>query len=199
MIFSPIAAPIKKILRGVFFGLIATALNPPSAHAWPWSKDMTNQPSIKPQEGVMTPFPRRSVPITGVATPYPDRDATEKLVDPVPADAKSIATGRTLFKIYCAACHGLTGRAESPVSDLIGAPDLTDPRIQKDITPGWIFGTITFGGAIMPAYGVPQNDRGSNDLNVHERWDVVNYVRHRLVRDAQKAGQVSARAQNAGD
>lgn len=191
-------APFQSLCRAVCI-LIALIGITPSAQAWPWSKDMTNQPSIKPQEGPMPPFPRRSVPVTGVATPYPDRDATDGLKDPVPADAKSIAAGRTLFKIYCAPCHGLSGRAESPLSARIGAPDLTDPQIQKDTSPGWIFGTITFGGAIMPAYGIPQNGRGSNDLNVPERWDVVNYVRHGLVSDARKAGPLPARKRPAGD
>ena len=38
---------------------------------------------------------------------------------------------------------------------------------------GYIFGTVSFGGALMPAYG--------NDLSPSEIWDVVNYVRHGLV------------------
>jgi mono/diheme cytochrome c family protein len=94
--------------------------------------------------------------------------------------------GRNLFRIYCAACHGLTGKAESPVSGKIGAIELTSDYVQKDLTEGWIFGTITFGSAIMPAYGVPSanaESRGSNDLSVEERWHVVNYVRNGLLKE----------------
>ena len=35
---------------------------PSVAFSWPWSTDMANQPSIKPQEGVMYTYPKRSVP-----------------------------------------------------------------------------------------------------------------------------------------
>ena len=39
--------------------IILALLFPSLAMAWPWSQDMMNQPSIKPQEGVMRPFPQR--------------------------------------------------------------------------------------------------------------------------------------------
>jgi hypothetical protein len=68
-----------------------------------------------------------------------------------------------------------------------------DSYVQENLTEGWIFGTITFGSYVMPAYGVPSTKPGSNgkrlgsnDLTVEERWDVVNYVRHQLVKDGQK-------------
>src|SRR5450759_4521386 len=53
---------------------IALLLAPMFAHAWPWSVDMVNQISVKPQESVdpanpgMNPFPKRSVPVPGTAT-----------------------------------------------------------------------------------------------------------------------------------
>ena len=167
----------------------ACALAPAPAHAWPWSTDMMNQPNFKPQEGVMPPFPKRSVPVTGIPTEIADRDAAEDMRSPFSPSPSSIRTGRTLFKIYCAACHGITGRGDTPVAELIGAIDLTDPDLLGDMTDGWIFGTITFGSAIMPAYGVPNEAserRGSNDLSVEERWHVVNYIRNGLLADADK-------------
>ncbi|MBL6931628.1 MAG: c-type cytochrome [Rhodospirillales bacterium] len=179
-------------MKHLFFALFAIAtliaLSPVPAHAWPWSTDMMNQPSQKPQEGLMHPFPRRSVPVTGIPTKVADRDEAEDLVNPVEANPRSIGKGRTLFKIYCSACHGITGRGDTPVAELIGTVDLTDPDMVDDLTDGWIFGTITFGSAIMPAYGVPNegsDGRGSNDLDVEERWHVVNYIRNGLVADAE--------------
>lgn len=166
----------------------AGALLPAPAHAWPWSTDMMNQPNFKPQEGVMRPFPKRSVPVSGIPTKVIDRDEAEDLTNPYPSSPASIGTGRTLFNIYCSACHGITGRGDTPVAELIGAIDLTDPDMVGDLSDGWIFGTITFGSAIMPAYGVPNEEgefRGSNDLDVAERWHVVNYIRNGLVADAQ--------------
>jgi len=104
------------------------------------------------------------------------------LSNPEPVTALSLRTGRQLYDIYCSACHGYDGKATLPVSSKIFAVPLLSERVQKDISEGWLWGTITFGSAIMPAYGVPGAGGGSNDLTVQERWHVVNYVRHGLVK-----------------
>lgn len=161
-------------------------LVPSVALAWPWSTDMMNQPSIKPQEGTMVPFPSRSIPVQGIPTQVADREAARDLKNPIDATSESIAEGRTLFKIYCGACHGNTGAAESPVAGKIGAPALVDNYYQE-MTDGWVWGTITFGSYVMPSYGVPtgrDDNRGSNDLSVEERWHVVNYFKHGMKQDA---------------
>lgn len=170
---------------------------PATAYAWPWSQDMMNQPSIKPQEGTPKAFPKRSVPTTGFATKFLSRDddGIEELVNPVAATPESIAEGKTLYAIYCASCHGKTGQSESPIAEKIGAMVLTDEYVQVDSTEGWIWGTITFGGAVMPAYGVPNEEtdyRGANDLSVTERWHVVNYIKHQLKADAEAVGLIAA-------
>lgn len=164
----------------------AAAMLPATAFAWPWSTDMMNQPNIKPQEGTPAAFPKRSIPVGGIPTVFNGRDETEKLKNPIPVTAESLKTGRNLFRIYCAACHGLDGKAVNPVSERIGAIDLTGEYVQESLTEGWIWGTITFGSAIMPAYGKPSGRddlTGSNDLSVEERWHVVNYVRNNLVKE----------------
>ncbi|MCF6238567.1 MAG: cytochrome c, partial [Candidatus Marinimicrobia bacterium] len=86
--------------------IVASMMMPAVAMAWPWSTDMMNQPNIKPQEGAMLDFPERSIPIAGMPTQIADREASRKIKNPVQATAESVNTGRTLFKIYCAACHG---------------------------------------------------------------------------------------------
>jgi mono/diheme cytochrome c family protein len=174
---------------------IAAVLFPVAAWAWPWSTDMMNQPSIKPQEGEMVPFPKRSIPLRTdkvdgnpmLLTEVANRDEAKTLVNPLEPTPEVLHKGRTLFRIYCAACHGLTGKADSPVSPKIGAIPLVDDYVQKTLTEGWVFGTITFGSYIMPAYGKPQgreDGRGANDLSIEERWQVVNYVKHQLAKDA---------------
>ncbi len=182
--------PVKKTLTA----LALVGMMPTTVLAWPWSTDMMNQPSIKPQEGTPYPFPERSVPVTGEPTQVTSREETEGLKNPVPADEASIKTGRTLFKIYCAACHGLTGQADSPVALKMGAIPLVDEYVQETMSEGWLWGTITFGSAIMPAYGKPGEQGGANDLTPVERWHVVNYIKHALVKDAEEA---AARAQQA--
>lgn len=173
---------------GVFLAMLAL---PTAVFSWPWSQDMMNQPSIKPQEGVMTPFPARSVPVTGIPTQVSSREEARDMTSPVPVTEATLKKGRTLFRIICSACHGLTGKADSPVSNKIGAIDLTDDYVQKSLTEGWIWGTITFGSFVMPAYGVPNEQGGSNDLSPEERWLVVNYVKHGLLKEPQAAPMAS--------
>ncbi len=184
-----------KTVKKTVAALALAGLVPSVALAWPWSTDMMNQPSIKPQEGEPYPFPERSIPVMGEPTQVASREEADGLKNPIPADEASIKQGRVLFKIYCAACHGLTGQAESPVSLKIGAISLVDEYVQETLSEGWIWGTITFGSAIMPAYGKPNEAiAGSNDLTPEERWHVVNYIKHALVKDAEAA---NARAQQA--
>lgn len=179
---------MKYSMKRLSLVLIAVAL-PASVMAWPWSDDMMNQPSIKPQEGVMTPFPSRSVPVMGIPTKVANRDEAKDLVNPITVTAASLKKGRNLFRIYCAACHGLTGKAESPVSSKIGAIDLTEDYVQKNLSEGWIWGTITFGSYVMPAYGVVNDQGGSNDLSVEERWHVVNYIKNGLLKETTVAAK----------
>ncbi len=166
--------------------IIAAAMAPTVVFAWPWSTDMMNQPSIKPQEGVPKVFPQRSVPVAGIPTKVKNREEATSLKNPVLVSEESIKKGRNLYQIVCAACHGLSGKADSPVSELIGAVDLTADYI-LNYSDGYIYGTITFGSAIMPSYGVPNSEGGSNDLSPEERWHVVNYLKHQLTKEPASA------------
>ena len=177
--------------------IIVACLFPVVSFAWPWSTDMMNQPSIKPQEGVMKPFPKRSIPVTGVPTKVADREEAKSLMNPYKPTPASLKTGKNMFQIYCAACHGRTGKADSPISPKIGAIALNDSYVQETLTEGWLFGTITFGSYFMPAYGTParrDDNRGSNDLTVEERWHVVNYVKYGLMKDAESESTRTAAA-----
>jgi len=141
------------------------------------------------------------VPVAGFPTKIHNREEAKGLNNPTPPTEESINRGRTLFRIYCAACHGLTGGANSPVTDKIGAINLRDDYVQKQLTEGWIFGTITFGSAIMPAYGEPtgrDDRRGANDLSVEERWDVVNYVRHAMLKDPEDINHLQVHTAQVG-
>lgn len=158
---------------------VALLMVPALAQAWPWSMDMANQISVKPQESVdptnpgMQAFPKRSVPVAGTTVLVKDQEAAVKMVNPIAADDKSVAKGAKLFEIYCVPCHGKSGTGDGFVgAKLILRPfDLTSERLQG-LPDGHIFGMMTFGGAIMPPY--------ANDLSATERWHVVNYVRKGL-------------------
>lgn len=138
------------------------------AHGFPWSKDMKDQPSIKPQEAPRQP-PAGTVPQEGWERPMTREEAARLLVNPVPMTRKSVENGQPLFDIYCALCHGADGKGMGPVSTkFIPPPDLTLPMFQQR-TDGFIYGTIRNGGALMPPY--------AEALSSKERWDIVNYLR----------------------
>ncbi|OFZ66956.1 MAG: cytochrome C [Betaproteobacteria bacterium RBG_16_56_24] len=180
--------------------VIASLLAPSLAHAWPWSQDMANQVSIKPQESAdeakpgMKVFPRRSVPVAGTSVYVKDIEAATKMANPVPADAKSVDAGGRLYAIYCTPCHGQSGTGDGLVgAKLIMKPWNLTPSNEihswdpKEYPDGHIWGYITLGGAVMPGY--------ANDLSANERWHVVNYVRKVL---QGQAGQAAARAISTG-
>ena len=169
---------------------------PSLAQAWPWSMDMANNISTKPQESVdpdhpgMQPFPSRSVPVKGTTVFVKDADAARAMNNPIAADEKSVAMGGRLFTVYCTPCHGTSGTGDGPVGEkLIMKPfNLTNSNDlhswnPKEYPDGYIFGMMTLGGAVMPSY--------ANDLSPTERWHVVNYVRKVL----QKAPPVAAATQ----
>jgi len=143
---------------------------PATALAWPWSRDLMNQPSIKPQEGVLLNPPANTVPVDGLWTKMEDRDATEELANPIKVSQASLMKGKALFNIFCATCHGSTGTGNGEVGKAfeLEPADLTSDYV-KELTDGWLWGTITFGSYVMPRYGY--------DMNPEERWDVVNYIR----------------------
>lgn len=161
---------------------IALLIAPTFAHAWPWSQDMANQVSVKPQESPdaanpgMTPFPKRSMPVAGTTVVVRDIEAAKKMPNPVAADDTSVAKGQHLYNIYCAPCHGKSGTGDGLVGEkLIMKPwNLTNSNEMhswdpKDYPDGYIFGYMSLGGAVMPPY--------ANDLSATERWHVVNYIR----------------------
>jgi mono/diheme cytochrome c family protein len=179
-----------RTARGL--ALIGLSLAPLIAGAWPWSRDMANQISVKPEHGPdsIRLFPQRSVPMPGTKTLFHvhDRDHAMALVNPNPATEESIDHGRKFFQIFCTPCHGKSGTGDGLVGAkfIIRPFDLTAENEQKTVPEGYIFGTVTFGGAFMPSYG--------NDLSPSEIWDVVNYVRHGLVADGAKASSVASNA-----
>lgn len=176
---------------------IALLLAPAWAQAWPWSQDMANQVSTKPQESVnaanpgMQAFPKRSVPVAGTTVRIADMEAAKKMANPVAADDVSVAKGKHLFEIYCTPCHGPSGTGGDGLvgAKLIMQPwDLTNGNQMhtwnpKEFPDGYIFGYMGLGGAVMPSY--------ANDLSAAERWHVVNYIRKVLQKGqwAQAASQ----------
>lgn len=171
---------------------IVLLLTPALAQAWPWSKDMSEQISVKPQESVdpnkpgMENYPEHSVPVPGTTVFVKDMDAATNMKNPVAPDQASLEFGGRLFGIYCTPCHGYAGKGDGLVGQkLVLQPfDLTAEHA-RSVSDGYIFGMMSLGGAIMPTY--------ANDLSPTERWNVVNYVRHVLQQGAKVYTNVNGR------
>jgi len=131
-----------------------------------WISFMEIQPSFKPMEQPLA-VAARSIPVEGAAY-VPGLGAPE---NPIPADEVSLARGQELFAINCVQCHGAEGLGNGIVGAALNnkPANLTGDKV-KGLTDGAIFLTISTGVAgRMPAL--------NENLNVRDRWDVVNYVR----------------------
>jgi len=134
-----------------------------------WTSSMEDQPSIEAQEGPRPLAPPESVPFEGASLPKNGKQPD----NPVPPDAVSLERGKQLFNRHCALCHGESGQGNGPITqqwqaDAKKPANLTDPRVAQG-SDGSIYLTISEGYGAMPAL--------NENLNVRERWDVVNYVK----------------------
>ncbi|MBI5599439.1 MAG: c-type cytochrome [Deltaproteobacteria bacterium] len=161
----------------VIMAIILTfILLPGSAFAWPWSWDMFTQPSHKAQEEKAVVFPQDTVTTKGKIVPFPFKtreEAAAILKNPIPPTDESLARGKVLYGIYCALCHGDTGRGDGKVGKKYMSPaDLTSEHVQK-LSEGSVYFTITYGGVgkdeQMPGY--------ADALTPEDRWHITNYMR----------------------
>jgi mono/diheme cytochrome c family protein len=153
-----------------------------SAGAFPWDKDMVDQPSVKSQESLVE-FRTDTVSAKGKeALPVPRTGkelvrarvaAGRELKNPVAPTAESVAAGKKAYETHCAMCHGATGQGEGSVGQRYVPPpmNLTLPYVQQQ-GDGQVYYTITHGSLIMPFY--------RDALSPKERWHVVNYIKTEL-------------------
>ncbi len=138
------------------------------AYGWPWSTDMSRQPSIRPQQAPRVP-PPNSVPIQGKETPIDRVEAGKKLHNPVKPTPASFENGKRLFGIYCVPCHGSNAKGDGPVAKkFVPVADLT-AEAARNRSDGYIFATIREGGSSMPSQ--------ADGVSPREAWDIVNYLR----------------------
>ncbi|MHB8777872.1 MAG: c-type cytochrome [Anaerolineales bacterium] len=145
-----------------------------------WISFMEIQPSFGTQEKPLA-VPAQSIPVEGAAY-IPGHGAP---TNPVPADETSIARGAQLFATHCQMCHGETGEGNGTVSAFLvkkKPANLTSEAVQSK-SDGSLFLTIS-NGIFNPNNSLFPNIQFSGqmpplneNLNVRERWDVVNYIR----------------------
>lgn len=131
-----------------------------------WVSFMEIQSSYKPMDDPL-PVAEGSIPVEGAAY-IPGMGAP---VNPIPVDDVSVLNGSQLYSINCAQCHGVLGKGDGVIgAALVNPPaDLTSARV-VGLSDGAIFVTISA--------GIPDRMPNLNEnLNVRQRWDVVNYIR----------------------
>jgi mono/diheme cytochrome c family protein len=133
-----------------------------------WASNMEDQIAIEYQQG-----PRKAAPAEAVRFDGPSEPKGGQLVNAVPADAVSLERGRILFDRNCALCHGAGGLGNGPITEFWKAEmrrpaNLTEPRMTT-MSDSSLYITISQGFGTMPPL--------RENLNVRERWDVVNFVR----------------------
>ena len=145
-----------------------------------WVSFMGLQPSYATQEQPL-PVPAQSIPVEGPAYILGNGAPT----NPVSADEVSIARGAQLFAINCVMCHGETGQGTGVIAAFLvkkKPADLTGALVQTK-SDGSLFMSISYGifspdntlfpGVQFSGQMPPMNE----NLNVRERWDVINYIR----------------------
>ena len=90
--------------------------------------------------------------------------------NPVPADAATIAAGKTIYVGTCMACHGAAGKGDGPAAVTCNPrpKNLSDPQIASQ-ADGELFWKITEGKKPMPTY--------EKLLSESDRWKVIDYIR----------------------
>jgi mono/diheme cytochrome c family protein len=148
----------------------------------PWSKDMKDAPSVKPQETIVEETPESSVSTTdeepipipkNIGELFQAKVKAASLTNPVEQNFKSLEKGKVFYDVHCSPCHGKEGLGDGPVGKKFSPPaaNLTTDSIRKQ-PDGQLFLTISHGSIAMPFY--------RDALNPEERWHLINYMKGAL-------------------
>jgi mono/diheme cytochrome c family protein len=133
---------------------------------------LMDSPAAGLQHGPYAPPPEGSVPLGGPA-PQSDEDELQDAMNPAQQGRLTLVRGRELYVIHCSPCHGDTGRGDGPVAAVLSekTPDLTDAKVQTELTDGGMVHVIATGtmSEVMPSF--------SADIALEDRWILVRYLR----------------------
>lgn len=135
-------------------------------------RNMWDNPAFRPQEDPVRVPPADSVPTKGrERVPLPGTPGAASLWSPVKATESSLLAGKELYRVYCAPCHGASGKGDGPVAKkFVPTPvDISPSGHGAHHPDGDLFAVLTHGRNGMPAF------RG--DLTPRERWLVVAWLR----------------------
>lgn len=103
--------------------------------------------------------------------PWPVPEKNAKTVNPVKSSAESIASGKSLWNLHCASCHGKKGLGDgSKAAQLKTQPeDMSKSSLQAQ-SDGSLFYKISEGRDDMPSFKKKIPD--AEDI-----WNLVNFAR----------------------
>ncbi|MGH2429156.1 MAG: c-type cytochrome, partial [Candidatus Limnocylindria bacterium] len=99
--------------------------------------------------------------------------AAAQAQNPVPAEQASVDRGERVYRANCASCHGPDGDGDGPTSAAMPPA----PRHLAEVVPQQTDGELAYrianglSGTAMPGFAAT--------LSETDRWDLVNYLRHR--------------------
>lgn len=134
-------------------------------------RNMFDNPAFRPQEEPVRLPPPGAVPTKGLEhTPMPGVPEAATLKNPERVTEFSLLAGKELFGIYCAPCHGISGKGDGPVAKkFVPAPvDISGTGFGA-APEGMLFAIVTHGMGGMPPF--------RSDLTSRERWLVVAWLR----------------------
>jgi len=135
-------------------------------------RDMYDNPAFRPQEEPVRTAPEGSVPTKGLEhVPVPGSPAAAASRNPEKVTDFTLLEGKELFRIYCAPCHGPSGKGDGLVAKkFVPAPvDISMAEHASHHPEGDLFAVLTHGKNGMPAF--------RSDLTAKERWLVVAFLK----------------------
>lgn len=97
-------------------------------------------------------------------------ESAKSMKNPIPADATSIAAGKTVYVKECLQCHGKKGLGDGPnAATLDKSPEPLNTAKVKNQADGELFWKIKEGKKPMPTT--------RKTLTDDQRWQVVDYIR----------------------
>jgi len=157
--------------------------------AIPIFSTMSEQPSVETFEQQPKAPPEGAVAVN--ATRHLALLQADTLAkNPLTGTDEEVTRGKQIYQSFCLPCHGADGAGTGPVINKNGQNPRRIPFIPAvnlatgpatGRSDGYIWGMISNGRGLMPSY-----DR----IPAHERWYVVEYVRHlqKMAADSASSG-----------
>ena len=99
------------------------------------------------------------------------------VINPQVPNQESLGNGHRLYKANCQPCHGEKGRGDGVLASRLSTMPGNFTQMKGSPTDYHIYIQTTVGGGSMAAI---------KSLKENERWDIVNYIQHFLVKLSDK-------------